>query len=163
MMNTPNLEVVKMYRRLLDPFEELHRMQEWMNRAFGESGPIAPGRLLPSGTREETMEAVTPSMDLQDTEDKILVTADVPGVDKGDVTVNVRGDMLEITAEKKDEKEEKGEGYIRRERGYTGFYRRIPLPAEVDPGKVDATLKDGVLRIEMTKTAPSEAKKIEVK
>ncbi len=163
MMDIPKLEVVKMYRRLLDPFEELHRMQEWMNRAFGEVGPIAPGRLLPSGTREETMEAVTPSMDLQDTEDKILVTADVPGVDKGDVTVNVRGDMLEITAEKKEEKEEKGEGYIRRERGYSGFYRRIPLPAEVDPGKVDATLKDGVLRIEMTKTAPSEAKKIEVK
>ncbi len=131
-----------------------------MNRAFGEVGPVAPGRLLPSGTREGTMGAVTPSMDLQDTEDKVLVTADVPGVDKGDVTVNVRGDMLEITAEKK---EEKGEGYIRRECGYTGFYRRIPLPAEVDPGKVDATLKDGVLRIEMTKTAPSEAKKIEVK
>jgi len=141
-----------MYRRWLDPFEELHRMQEWMNRAFGESEPIAPGRLLPSGAREATMETVTPSMDLQDTEDKILVTADVPG-----------GDMLEITAEKKEEKEEKGEGYIRRERGYTGFYRRIPLPAEVDPGKVDATLKDGVLRIEMVKTVPTEAKKIEVK
>ena len=154
-----------MYRRWLDPFEELHRMQEWMNRAFGESGPIAPRRLLPSGAREGTMEleTVTPSMDLQDMEDKILVTADVPGVDKGDVTVNVRGDMLEITAEKKEEKEEKGEGYIRRERGYTGFYRRIPLPAEVDPGKVDATLKDGVLRIEMVKTVPSETKKIEVK
>jgi HSP20 family protein len=152
-----------MYRRWLDPFEELHRMQEWMNRAFGDFGQITPGRLLPSGTSEETMEAMTPSTDLQDTEDKILVTADVPGVDKENVTVNVRGDMLEITAEKKEEKEEKGEGYIRRERGYTGFYRRIPLPAEVDPGKVDATLKDGVLRIEMVKTAPSETKKIEVK
>lgn len=115
MMDAPNLEVVKMYRRWLDPFEELHRMQEWMNRAFGEFGPTAPGRLLPSGAREETMEIVTPSMDLQDMEDKILVTADVPGVDKGDVTVNVRGDMLDITAEKKEEKEEKGEGYIRRE------------------------------------------------
>jgi len=100
-----------------------------MNRVFGESGPIAPGRLLPSGAREAAMGIVTPSMDLQDTEDKILVTAAVPGVDKGAVTVNVRGDMLEITAEKKEEKEEKGEGYIRRERGYIGFYRRIPLPA----------------------------------
>ncbi|MEA3281858.1 MAG: Hsp20/alpha crystallin family protein [Euryarchaeota archaeon] len=152
-----------MYRRWLDPFEELRRMQEWMNGAFRESGQIVPGRLLPSGTREGAMEAVTPSMDLQDMEDKIVVTADVPGVDKGDVTVEVRGDMLEITAEKKEEKEEKGEGYIRRERGYSGFYRRIPLPAEVDSAKVDATLKDGVLRIEMVKTAPSETKKIEVK
>jgi len=97
-----------MYERWLDPFEELHRMQEWMNRTFGEVGPIAPGRLLPSGTRDGAMETVTPSMDLQDMEDNILVAADVPGVDKDDVAVNVRGDMLEITSEKKEETKEKG-------------------------------------------------------
>jgi HSP20 family protein len=152
-----------MYRRWIDPFEELHRMQEWINRAFGEFEPIAPGRLLPAGTREETAETVTPSMDIQDVEDKILVTLDVPGVEKGDVTVNVHGDVLEITAEKKAEKEEKGEGYVRRERAYSRFYRRIPLPAEVDPGKVDAALKDGVLRIEMVKSALPEVTKITVK
>lgn len=151
-----------MYRRWLDPFEELRRMQEWMDRMFGEFAPTA-GRLLPARTGGELVETASPSIDVQDTEDKILVTVDVPGVEKGDITVDVREDMLEITAEKKKEKEEKGEGYVRRERGYARFYRRTPLPSSVDPDKVDATLEDGVLRIEMAKTALPEAKKIEVK
>ena len=152
-----------MYRRWLDPIEELQRMQEWMGRVVGDIEPITAGRLLPTRAGEVTAEAVAPSLDVQDTEDKILVTADIPGVEKGDITINVRGDLLEITAEKKKETEEKGEGYIRRERGYTKFYRRIPLPTEVEPNNVDATLKDGVLRIEMVKTAPPEVRKIEVK
>jgi HSP20 family protein len=152
-----------MYRRWLDPIEELQRMHEWMGRVVGDIEPITAGRLLPTRAGEVTAETVAPSMDIQDTEDKILATVDIPGVEKGDITLNVRGDMLEITAEKTKEKEEKGEGYIRRERGYTKFYRRIPLPAEVDPNNVDAALKDGVLRIEMVKSALPEVKKIEVK
>jgi HSP20 family protein len=152
-----------MYRRWLDPIEELQRMQEWMERVVGEVEPIVPGRLLPARTGGEIAGTASPSLDIQDAEDKILVTADIPGVEKGDITLNVRGDMLEITAEKTKEKEEKGEGYIRRERGYTKFYRRIPLPSEVDPNNVDAALKDGVLRIEMVKSALPELKKIEVK
>ncbi|MCK4812059.1 MAG: Hsp20/alpha crystallin family protein [Methanosarcinales archaeon] len=152
-----------MYRRWLDPIEELQRMQEWMSRVVGDIEPITAGRLLPARTGAEIAGTASPSLDIQDAEDKILVIADIPGVEKGDITLNVRGDMLEITAEKTKEKEEKGEGYIRRERGYTKFYRRIPLPAEVDPNNVDAALKDGVLRIEMVKTAPPEVRKIEVK
>jgi len=152
-----------MYRRWLDPLEELQRMQEWMGRVVGDIEPITAGRLLPTRAGEVTAETVAPSIDIQDTEDKILATVDIPGVEKGDITLNVRGDMLEITAEKTKEKEEKGEGYIRRERGYTKFYRRIPLPAEVDPNNVDAALKDGVLRIEMVKSTLPEVKKIEVK
>ncbi|MEA1907832.1 MAG: Hsp20/alpha crystallin family protein [Euryarchaeota archaeon] len=152
-----------MYRRWLDPIEELQRMQEWMGRVVGDIEPITAGRLLPARAGEVTAETVAPSMDIQDTEDKILATVDIPGVEKGDITLNVRGDMLEIMAEKTKEKEEKGAGYIRRERGYTKFYRRIPLPAEVDPNDVDAALKDGVLRIEMVKTTLPEVTKIEVK
>jgi HSP20 family protein len=71
--------------------------------------------------------------------------------------------MLEISAEKKEEKEEKEEGYIRRERSYRKFYRSIPLPAEVDRDKAEASLKDGVLKIEIPKLAGKEVKKIEVK
>jgi len=152
-----------MYRRWLDPIDELQRMQEWMGRVVGDIEPSTAGRLLPARAGEATAETVAPSMDIQDTEDKIMATVDIPGVEKGDITLNIRGDMLEITAEKTKEKEEKDEGYIRRERGYTKFYRRIPLPAEVDPNNVDATLKDGVLRIEMVKTTLPEVTKIEVK
>jgi len=110
------------YRRWLDPIEELQRMQEWMGRVVSDIEQTTAGRLLPTRAGEVTTETVAPSRDIQDIEDKILVTADIPGVEKGDITINVRGDLLEITAEKKKVTEEKGEGYIRKERGYTKFY-----------------------------------------
>ena len=149
-----------MYIRRINPFDELQRMQEWINEAIGDVEPVS-GRLLPAIAGDK--ETVTPSVDIQDTGDKIMVTADVPGVEKEDITVNIHGDILEISAEKKKETEEKGENYIRKERSFSKFYRRISLPTEVDPDKVEATLKDGVLHIEMGKTALTAIKKIEVK
>ena len=151
-----------MYRRWWNLNEEMRRMEEWMNSMFGEFEPVT-GKLLPAGAGEEVMKTATPSIDLQEIENKILVTADVPGIEKEDITVNIHGNILEITAQKKKEKEEKGEGYLRRERSYTKFYRRIALPGEVDPDKVDATLKDGVLKIEMEKSVLPDVKQIEVK
>jgi HSP20 family protein len=150
-------------RRYWDPLEELRRMEEWMNKMFRETGPYYLRRALPEAVGEELVETAAPFIDIKDKGDKIVVAADIPGVDKGDISINIRGDMLEISAEKKEEKEEKEEGYIRRERSYKKFYRALPLPAEVDKDKVDATLKDGVLRIEMPKIPGEEVKKIEVK
>ncbi|MEA3293805.1 MAG: Hsp20/alpha crystallin family protein [Euryarchaeota archaeon] len=140
----------------------MRKMDQWMNNMFGEFEPVT-GRLLPAGTGEDVMKTVTPYIDLQEMENKILVTADVPGIEKEDITVNIHADMLEITAQKKKEKEEKGEGYLRRERGYTKFYRRIALPCNVNPDKVDAALKDGVLTVEMEKMALPGVKKIDIK
>jgi len=131
-----------------------------MNQMFREAWPYYLKRkALPGAAGEELAETATPSVDIKDEEGKIVVAADIPGVEKGDITINVKGDMLEITAEKKEEKEE---GYIRRERSYRIFYRSIPLPAEVDKDKAEASLKDGVLKIEMPKLAGEEVKKIEV-
>jgi HSP20 family protein len=151
-----------MYRRWWNPLEEMRRMEQWMNSMFGEFEPVT-GRLLPAGTDEDVIKTATPSIDLQEIDNKILVTADVPGIKKGDITVNLHADTLEITAEKKKEKEEKGEGYLRRERSYTKFYRRIALPGNVNPDKIDAELKDGVLTVEMEKMALPDVKKIDVK
>ena len=148
-------------RYMWNPFEELRRMEEWMDRMFRETGPYYLGRrALPEAAGEELVETAAPSVDIKEKEGKIVVAADIPGVEKGDISINIKGDMLEISAEKKEEKEE---GYIRRERSYRRFYRSIPLPAEVDRDKVEASLKDGVLRIEMPKLAGEEVKKIEVK
>lgn len=148
-----------MYRRWWNPSEEMRKMEQWMNSMFGEFEPVT-GRLLPVGTGEDVMKTATPSIDLQEIENKILVTADVPGIEKEDITVNIHADTLEITAQKK---KEKGEGYLRRERGYTKFYRRIALPDNVNPDKVDAALKDGVLTVEMEKMALPDVKKIDIK
>jgi HSP20 family protein len=151
-------------RQIREPWEELRRMDEWMDRMFREIWPYYMERkALPGAAGEELAEIATPSVDVKDEEGKIVVAADIPGVEKGDITINVKGDMLEISAEKKEEKEEKEEGYIRRERSYRKFYRSIPLPAEVDRDKAEASLKDGVLKIEIPKLAGKEVKKIEVK
>jgi len=151
-------------RYVRDPWEELRRMEEWMDRMFRETWPYyAERRALPRVAGEELAETARPSVDIKDKEGKIVVAADMPGVEKGDISINIRGDTLEISAEKKEDKEEKEEGYIRRERSYRKFYRSIPLPTEVDKDKVDATFKNGVLQIEMPKIAGEEVKKIEVK
>ncbi len=152
-------------RHIWDPFEELRQMEEWMERAFGDVGRDYIGRrALPGVTGEALAESATPYVDIREKEGKVIVAADMPGVEKGDISINIVGDTLEIRADKKEEKEEEEGGYIRRERSYRRFYRSIPLPTAVDMDKADATFKNGVLQIEMPKIAGGEeVKKIEVK
>ncbi|MHC1567887.1 MAG: Hsp20/alpha crystallin family protein [Candidatus Syntropharchaeales archaeon] len=147
-------------RWIRDPFEELRRMQEWMDRIFGEV--YEETRMLPSAVEEVERTAV-PSVDLIEKGEKLVLKADMPGISKDDIKVEIRGDRIEISAEAKKEEKEEKECYIRRERRYTGYYRSIPLPAKVDPEKVEASFKDGVLSIEMPKLEAEEIKRIEVK
>ena len=148
--------------RWFDPFEELRRLQERMYRIFKEIEPSFMERKMLPATGGE-LATVEPFVDVIDKGDKVVVAADIPGVEKGDLSVNIRGDRLEISAERKKEAEEKKEGYIRRERTYTSYYRAIPLPAEVDADKADATFENGVLEITMPKVKAIEKKKIEIK
>ncbi len=155
-------------RYMRDPWEELRRMEEWMDRMFRETWMpyYMERKALPrpgAGEEEAVALTVTPSVDIKEEEGKLILAADIPGVEKEDVTINVKGDMLEISAEKKEETEDQEGGYIRRERRYRKFYRAIQLPAEVDKAKVEATLKDGVLQISLPKVVGEEVKKIEVK
>jgi len=104
-----------------------------------------------------------PSVDLSETAKEVIVKAELPGMDPKDIDVSVRGDMLTLRGERKQEKEEKGENFHRVERSYGSFSRSIQLPAEVDSGKVTATYIDGVLKISLPKTKEAAVKKIEVK
>ncbi|MEA2053121.1 MAG: Hsp20/alpha crystallin family protein [Euryarchaeota archaeon] len=148
--------------RLFDPFEELRRLQERMYRIFKEIEPSFMERKMLPATGGE-LATVEPFVDVIDKADKVVVAADIPGVEKEDLSVNISGDRLEVSAERKKEAEEKKEGYIRRERTYTSYYRAIPLPAEVDADMADATFENGVLEITMPKVKAIEKKKIEIK
>ena len=148
--------------RWFDPFEELRRLQDRMYRIFKEIEPSFVERKMLPATGGE-LATVEPFVDVIDKGDKVVVAADIPGVEKGDLSVNISGDRLEISAERKKEAEEKKEGYVRRERTYTSYYRAIPLPAEVDADKADATFENGVLEITMPKVKAIEKKKIEIK
>jgi HSP20 family protein len=104
-----------------------------------------------------------PSVDVSETGKDVIVKAELPGMDPKEIDVSVRGDMVTLHGERRQEKEEKGENFHRVERSYGSFSRSIQLPVEVDSGKVNATYKDGVLKITMPKSKEAATKKIEVK
>jgi HSP20 family protein len=104
-----------------------------------------------------------PRIDLAESENEITVKAELPGVEAGDVNVEVVGNVLTIRGEKNNEKEENRGNYHYVERQYGSFNRSVQLPTTVDQDKVAATFKNGVLTITMPKKADAKAKRITVK
>ena len=99
--------------------------------------------------------ALTPAMDVYEKDNVVYVKAELPGLKKEDVTVQVDGDQLTIRGESKSESEVKDEQYYRSERTFGSFFRRMPLPAGVKAEQIQATLKDGVLEVSIPKPAVS--------
>lgn len=108
-----------------------------------------------------------PLIDLADNGKEYLIKAEVPGLNKDDLKIEITKDSIEISGETKSEEseEDKKKGYIRRERRYASFYRSLPLPESILTDKADAELKDGILTVKLPKAAPAErkAKKVPVK
>lgn len=142
-------------------FEEVDRWFDDLRGGFGNrswSPVLWPGRRFP-------MTSVRyPAVDVRDTGKEVVVTAELPGVNKEDVEIHVTSDGLELRAETKTESEQEEEGYAYRERGYRSFDRRLTLPAKVVPGEAKASLADGVLEVRMPKSEPTpETKPVKVK
>jgi HSP20 family protein len=133
-------------------------LQHEMNRLFEDFFSGGPLRGLFSD-RDTFM----PPVDVRETSDMIIVDAELPGLEPKDVTIRVEGDRLFISGERRIENEDKSDNYYRVERSYGRFERQLELPPSVDPEKVDATYKDGVLTIEIAKKEEAKAKTIEVK
>ena len=104
-----------------------------------------------------------PRVDLSEGKTDITVQAELPGCDAKDIDISLDGRNLTIKGEKRQEKEDKEENYRRIERAYGMFSRTLTLPTEVDPKKVDASFKDGILKIVLHKTKEAAAKKIAIK
>ena len=109
--------------------------------------------------------AFTPRVDVTEDKDNLYVHAEIPGVDKKDIKINVTGDILTISGEKKTEQRDEGKNYYRIERNYGSFSRSFTLPAEIVIDKIAAEYKDGVLNVTMPKTEEAKVveKQIEVK
>jgi len=136
---------------------ELTRFRREMDRLFDRFFEGWPFK-LPAEGREWA-----PSVDMSETAKYVVVKAEISGIDPKDIDVSVHGNVLTLRGERKKEHEQKGENLLRIERSYGAFSRSIRLPAEVDVGKVNATYKDGVLKINLPKTKGAAVKKIEVK
>ena len=100
---------------------------------------------------------------MKETDDAITVDAEMPGLKQEEIKVNVEEGILTISAERKQEKDEKAENVHRVERYYGQMERRLALPASVDAGKVEAVYKDGVLRVTLVKKPSAKAKSVTVK
>lgn len=99
-------------------------------------------------------------MDVKDEGSEILVTTDLPGVEKSDVDIDVSESMLTIYAKSSENNEEKEEGYLRRERTYSSFSRTVTLPESVTTEGAKAKLENGVLTVTLPKLQIEEKKKI---
>lgn len=139
-----------------DPWKDLIALQERMTRLLEESfGRLRREEGLVSG-------AWTPAVDIYETENSLVVTAEIPGVSEKDIDVRIENNQLVIKGERKFEKETKEENYHRIERVYGNFYRSFSLPNTVDPDKVRAEYKNGVLKITLGKKEEVKPKQIKI-
>ena len=104
-----------------------------------------------------------PAVDVYEEGDEVVVKAEIPGMSKEDIQVNLSDSVLTITGEKKKEEEIKEHDYHRSERSFGSFSRTIQLPSEVKTDQAKATFKDGVLEVRLPKTEAAKQKTIKVK
>jgi HSP20 family protein len=136
-----------------DPFEEMRQIQEEMQEMFRRFP------LLDTRYRAQTFAPLT---DVAEEENKVTVTMDLPGVEKENVELSVKDNVLIISAEKGKQEEAEKEGYLRKERVFMRYYREIALPQGATEEGANAQLKNGVLTVTLPKTTQLESKKIQI-
>ena len=140
-------------------FDPFRNFEERMRRFFGEGfDPF-------NKSAEESWSLATwsPTCDIYETDNEIVVKAELPEVKKEDVNVSIENNILTIRGERNLSEETKRENYHRLERSYGEFSRSFTLPSFVDGGKVNAEFKDGMLRVTMPKREEAKPKQIEIK
>jgi len=144
------------------PLSELSRMEREMERMFGDffGRPLFgfrwPERLREIGGRE-------PAIEVYEEKDNVVVKAEVPGMKKEEIDVNITDDLLTIKGEKKKEEEVKEKDYYFSERSYGSFERSVEIPRAVHADKARATFKDGILEIRLPKTEEAKRKEVKLK
>ena len=136
----------------LEPFRELEEMTNRLNRIFRKEVNV-----------NDMLADWAPAMDVQETTSEYLIKADLPEVKKEDVKVSLEEGVLAVEGERKLEQEETGKKFHRVERSYGKFVRRMMLPTDIDPQKVAADFKDGVLNIHLPKSPAIKPQAIDVK
>ena len=103
-----------------------------------------------------------PVVDIYENEENIVIKAELPGVDKNDIVVDVKGRVLTLKGERSTDNEVKEDNYYRQERSYGKFERAFALPVEIDPEKIKADYKDGILKIDIPKAEENKPKQVTI-
>jgi len=142
-----------MDHELMDPVQGLERLQREINRLFD-----FPRSAESRGLFDRT---VSPALDVVETADRFVVQVDLPGIDARDIDISVAGNVLTLKGERR-ARGHKGEVY-RKETWEGSFQRTLSLPAAVDPDRVSASFKEGVLEVSIGKREEARPRRIAVK
>jgi HSP20 family protein len=132
-----------------EPFAELGELRSQIDRMFGD---------LANGVERRW----APAVDVVREKDSLLIRADVPGIKPDEVKVEVEDDILTVSGSHEETKEEKDKSFLRRERRYGSFSRSMALPSGVDPKKIKAITRDGVVEVTVPLPKAPEKKKVEI-
>lgn len=142
-----------------NPLTELDDIHNRLTSMFSRTG----ARRQDGGNENMTVAEWSPLVDITEDDKEYLIKAELPEVKKDAVKVTVENGILNITGERKFEKEEKGKKYHRIERSFGSFVRSFTLPDDADANKVSAECRDGVLLVHLAKSEAAKPKQIEVK
>ena len=140
-----------------NPWKEMPTVHYRINRFFDD-----PFFRIGHMAESALSESWNPAVDLYEKDDHFVIKAELPGVDKDDIKVDLKDRVLTLSGERTYDNEVKEENYYRRERSYGKFQRAFSLPADVDSDKITAEFKDGVLRVEVPKPEEKRAKQVTI-
>ncbi len=139
-----------------NPWNDVWNMTNRFNRIFGST--FAPAR-----TADEDCDCVwRPAVDIYEEENGVALKAELPGIDKNDISIDVKDRVLTLSGERSAENETEEKNYYRRERTYGKFQRVFTLPEGISADDITADFKDGVLKVHIPKVAVEEPKKITI-
>lgn len=138
-----------------DPFRGLNTLQEQMNRLF--EGTVFRGR-----DNDSALTTWAPPVDIYETENELVIKADLPEVSEKDLDIRVENNILTIRGERKFEQTVSEDNYLRVERAYGSFSRSFSLANSVDPDAIQAEYRNGVLTVRVPKREEAKPKQIKV-
>ena len=138
-----------------DPFRELRSLQDEMTRLFIGAVPSGSGEQMSRG-------AWNPSVDIFEDKDRLVLEADLPGLNREDFEISVENNVITLKGERKFEKKVEGDNYHRVERSYGSFTRSFTLPQTVTAEGATADFENGILRVSLPKREETTARKIEI-
>jgi HSP20 family protein len=141
-----------------EPLRELTSLQSEMNRLFNSAFDAPAGQTGSSGGARRWV----PAMDLVETAEDFVLRADLPGMRRDDVKLEIEDNVLTVSGERAAEHTEGEQGYYRLERAFGTFSRSLTLPKGVDGDAVSAQFADGVLEVHIPKPAQSKPRRVEI-
>lgn len=137
-----------------NPARDMLNLEERVSRLLGDA--------VPGFFSAEAPAAWFPPVDIHEDEDRVVLRAEVPGVDKDDLDIRIEGGTITLRGEKKQEKEVASQKAFRFERFYGSFARSFVLPASIDADSIKATYKNGVLEVVLPKSEAAKPRKVQV-